>query len=212
MRYGQLPEDNDMKLYHCSKSRSARVLWLLEELGLKYELEELPFDPKALKAPDYLQLNPFGKVPVLVDGSLTMSESVAIVQYILDRYADGRLEPDRNSPEYGVFLQWLHFGESTMMGPISEMAAHTYFLPEDQRNPAIAERGKKTFAHFAGILDAELADHTYLIDDEFTAADIIVGHTLFIVHLFKMAPDGLSNLDAYYERLTSRPAFQTATA
>ena len=84
----------------------------------------MPFDPKALKAADYLEINPFGKVPVLVDGALTMSESVAIVQYLLDRYADGRLEPDRSSPEYGRFLQWLHFGESTLMGAVAEVAAH----------------------------------------------------------------------------------------
>ncbi|HHQ13901.1 MAG TPA: hypothetical protein ENK16_02635 [Chromatiales bacterium] len=116
-----------MKVYHCSKSRSVRVIWMLEELGLEYELETMPFGPEGLQSADYLAINPFGKVPVLVDGALTMSESVAIIQYLLDRYADGRLQPDPDSPEYGRFLQWLHFGESTMMGPVATIARYTVF-------------------------------------------------------------------------------------
>jgi len=201
-----------MKLYHCTKTRSTRVLWILEELGLSYQLETLPFDPKALKGADYLEINPFGKVPVLVDGAVTMSESVAIVQYVLDRYADGRLEPDRESPLYGKFLQWLHFGEATMMGPVAELASHTKFLPEEDRNPAIAKRARGTLAHYAGILDDELEGQSYLIDDEFTAADIVVGYTLYVTELFNMWPEGHRNLDAYITRLKERPAFQKACA
>lgn len=201
-----------MKLYHCAKSRSVRVLWLLEELGLAYELVELPFDPKALKAPDYLKINPFGKVPVLVDGGVTMSESVAIIQYLMDRYADGRLEPDRASPEYGRYLQWMHFGESTMMGPVAEVASHTFFLPEEQRSPHIAERGRQTFKHYAGILDKELSGSEYLVGEEFTAADVVVGYSLFIVEMFRVMPEGFPALAAYLERLKQRPAFQKATA
>ncbi len=201
-----------MKLYHCTKSRSVRVLWMLEELELSYELETLPFDPKALKGADYLEINPFGKVPVLVDGAVTMSESVAIVQYLLDRYADGRLEPDRDSPEYGTFLQWLHFGEATMMGPVSELASHTVFLPAEDRNPAIAKRARGTLNHYASILDEELEGQSYLVDEEFTAADIVVGYTLYATELFNMWPEGHGNLDSYLARLKERPAFQKASA
>jgi len=201
-----------MKLYHVSKSRSVRVLWLLEELGLDYQLETMSFDPKSLKGADYLEVNPFGKVPVLVDGGTTMSESVAIVQYLLDRYGDGRLEPDRDSPDYGRFLQWLHFGESTMMGPVADLLSHSVFLAEDQRVPAIANRARKTLAHFGGILDEELAGGEYLVGGEFTAADIIVGYTLFICEMFGVLPEDLPNLAAYLGRLKARPAFQKATA
>ena len=201
-----------MKLYHCANSRSVRVLWLLEELGLEYTLERMSFDPDSLQSADYLAINPFGKVPLLVDGATTMSESVAIVQYILNRYADGRLEPDRDGPEYGKFLQWIHFGESTMFGPVAQMLAHTMFLPEEQRNPAIVEQGKKTYSHYLDILDKELADKEYLCGGEFSAADIVIGYSLFVVKLFKLAPEGFENLDAYYDRLSSRPAFQKAVA
>ncbi len=200
-----------MRLYHCSKSRSVRVLWLHEELGLPYELTEMPFDPKALQAADYLEVNPFGKVPVLVDGSLRMSESVAIIQYILDRYGDGRLEPDRDSDDYGRFLQWLHFGESTLMGPVAEMAMHRVFLPPEKRDAALAERGTRTFLHFAGILDKELGSHAYLVGSEFTAADIVVGYALFAMQNFGILPAELpAGVRAWYERLAARPAFQKA--
>ncbi len=202
-----------MKLYHCAKSRSVRVMWLLEELGLEYEVVKMSFDPDSLQSADYLAINPFGKVPVLVDGATTMSESVAIVQYILNRYGDGRLEPDRNGPEYGKFLQWLHFGESTMMGPVAQMASHMMFFPEELRNPAILEQGRKTWSHYLSILDKELADKDYLCGNEFSAADIVVAYGLFIVKVFRLAPDGgHANVEAYYQRLSSRPAFQKAAA
>lgn len=200
-----------MKLYHCAKTRSTRVLWLLEELGLDYSLEVLPFDPKALKQPDYLSLNPFGKVPVLVDGAVTMFESVAIMQYILNRYAAGRLEPDRQSSEYGPFLQWLHFGETMLMGQIALVGEHTFLLPEDERNPAEVERAIETLSHYAEILDEEIDDKPYIVGEEFSAADISVGYALFLMQFFKIFPPGHSNVDAYYERLAARRAFQTAT-
>lgn len=201
-----------MKLYHCAKTRSTRVLWLLEELGLDYDLEVMPFDPKALQQPDYLSLNPFGKVPVMVDGALSMFESIAIMQYIMEHYANGRLEPDRQGPDYGIFLQWLVFGEATLMGQIAVIGQHTFLLPEEERNPVEVERARKTLANYAEILDQELSGKAYLAGKEFSAADISVGYALFLLHMFDVYPAGNSNLDAYYERLSGRRAFQTATS
>ena len=201
-----------MKLYHCAKTRSSRVLWLLEELGLKYDLELMPFDPKALKAPDYLEISPLGKVPVLVDDSVTMMESVAIVQYLLNRYGEGRLEPDHDGPHYGEFLQWMHFGEATLMGPISQVLQNTLFLPEDQRDRDVADQGKRTFEAYAGVLERSLSGQDYLIDDEFTAADVVVGYSLFVADMAKILPAKTKRLAAYYDRLRERPAFQKATA
>lgn len=201
-----------MKLYHVSKSRSVRVLWLLEELGLDYTLEKLSFDPKALKTQDYLEINPFGQVPVLVDGPLTMSESVAIVQYILQRYGDDRLEPPRDSVEYGKFMQWLHFGESTMMGPVAEILLHSRFLPEEQRIPAAVARGQRTLRHYCDVLAKELSAKPWLVGQEFTAADIVVGYDFFALDLFGLLPELPPALAAWYQRLRERPAFQKATA
>jgi glutathione S-transferase len=200
-----------MKLYHCTGSRSTRVLWLLEELGLEYELEVLPFDPKALKSADYLQLSPFGKVPVLVDDTVTMFESVAIIQYLLEHYAKGgQLRPTHESPHYGEFLQWLHFGESTLMVPVSQIAAHSFLLPEEERRQDRLEEAQRTFRHFARTLDQKLTGQDYLVANEFTAADIVNGYTVHAAKFCGALPEGFAALHAYYDRLAARPAFQKA--
>ena len=201
-----------MKLYHCKGSRSTRVSWLLEELGLDYVLEELPFDPKSLQSADYLQLSPFGKVPVIVDDTVTMFESVAIIQYLLEHYGDGRLRPHHESPHYGPFLQWLHFGESTLMVPVSQVVAHALLLPEAERRKDLLEAGKRTFHHYAKILDGSLAGQEYLVASEFSAADIVVGYTLHVADQCGALPADCPALRAYYERLAARPAFKKATA
>ncbi len=141
-----------------------------------------------------------------------MMESVAIMQYLLNRYGEGRLEPDHDGPHYGEFLQWMHFGEATLMGPISQVLQHALFLPEDQRQPEVAEQGRRTFAAYAGVLNQTLAKQNYLIDDEFTAADIVVGYSLFVADMANMLPARSNQLTAYYDRLKARPAFQSATA
>lgn len=184
---------------------------MLEELGVDYQLETMPFDPKALQSADYLELNPFGKVPVLVDDSVTMFESVAIIQYLLEHYADERFEPPRKSPEYGKFLQWMHFGESTLMGPVVQVALHTLLLPEADRQPAFADAGRRSFQHYAKSLEKALEGQSYLVDDLFTAADIVVGYTLHVAHQCGLLRPEYSNLNAYYQRLAERPAFRKAT-
>jgi glutathione S-transferase len=199
-----------MKLYHCKGSRSCRVLWLLEELALEYELEVLPFDRHALQSVDYLSINPFGKVPVLVDDAVTMFESVAIIQYLLRRYGEGRLEPPDAAPEYGQFLQWMHFAESTLMGPVAQIALHTALLPENERHPDIAAAGRRAFTYYARTLNQVLSGQTYLVDDEFTASDIVMGYTLHAAHMFGSIPAEHKALHEYYQRLKARPAFQTA--
>lgn len=199
-----------MKLYHCKQSRSSRVLWCLEELGLAYEIEVLPFDPKALKSVDYLELNPFGKVPVLVDDGLIMSESVAIIQYLLERYAEGRLEPERSSTDYGVFLQWMHFGEATLMGPVSLLADHVALLPEEDRRPELADKGRRNFQHYAEIMGVTLKEHDYLVGAQFTAADIVVGYAVHVAKVF--GAELPRPIEAYYARLAARPAFVKALA
>ncbi len=200
-----------MKLYHCSKTRSVRVLWLLEELGLDYELETLDFDPRVLNGPDYLPINPFGTVPALVDGDLTLLESGAIIQYLLARYGDGVLQPDPDDSAFGPYLQWLHFGEGTLMVPIAHIATHTFKLPEGERDPREVERGKKCLTRYAAVLDKELVERPYLAGDEFTAADIVVGYAVLLMKLFHVMPDGNPHLAAWFERLKQRPAFQFAS-
>ena len=201
-----------MKLYHYSKSRSTRVLWLLEELGLEYDAETLPFDPRAFSLADHLEIESYGEMPMLVDAAASMSESIAVVTYLLDRYGEGRLEPDRESDDYGPFLEWIHFGERSLMDPLSQLVQHSALLPEGERNRAVADKARRAFKHFARSIDETLAGQSYLVGDEFSAADIVVGYALFVAEDFGVFPAGLDNLRAYYERLSERPAFKRATA
>jgi glutathione S-transferase len=201
-----------MKLYHSLGSRSVRVLWMLEELGLGYEIEVLPFDPAAFESADCIQLEGRGRMPVLVIDAVTMYESVPIVQYLLDHYADGRLEPPRDSNEYGVFLRWMTFGEETLMGPVSKIARNGYALPAAQRDPAILELGKRRLRHFAATLEEALTNQEYLHANEFSGADIVVGYSLYAAARAGGLPADYPNLGAYYERLSARPAFRKAAA
>lgn len=122
-----------IKLYHSPLTRSVRVRWLLEELGLPYELETVAFTPSTTP---FSQRTPFGRVPVIQDGTLTMFESGAILEYILERYGEGRLAPAAGAPLRGTFLQWVHFAEATALPPLGQIASHTFFKPEGERIPA----------------------------------------------------------------------------
>jgi glutathione S-transferase len=200
-----------MKLYHYSKSRSTRVLWLLEELGLEYEAEMLPFDARAFRLADHFEIESYGELPLLVDDGHTMTESIAVVHYVLNRYADGRLEPDRDSDLYGPFLEWIEFAESKLMDPLTQLIQHTALLPQNERDQKIAAQSRRVLEHFARKIDAALAGKRYLLGDELTAADIVIGHALFLAADFGTLPEGLGNLSEYYERLSERPAFKLAT-
>jgi len=201
-----------VKLYHCARARSVRVLWLLEELGLDYELETMPFDPKALQAPDFLEVSPLGKVPVLIDGATRMSESVAIVQYILNKYGNGSLEPDEEDAEFGKYLQWLHFGEATLMGPIATISLNRFILPEGERDERAVERAVRQLNLYTQTVEDSLEGRDYLMGDEFTAADIVVGYAYFAMRLFRVFPKDFPKVAAWFERLMARPAYQKATA
>ena len=200
-----------MKLYHYSKSRSTRVLWLLEEFGIDYEAEMLPFDPRALRLADHLEVDSYGALPLLVDNGFSMTESIAVVTYLLDRYGNGRLEPDRRSTDYGPFLEWIQFGERSLMDPLAQLLQHTDLLPEQERDQRVADRARRAFAHYAREVDAALEERDYLIGGQFSAADIVVGYVLFLADDNGLFPPELANLRAYYERLSARPAFQLAT-
>ena len=201
-----------MKLYHYSKSRSTRVLWLLEELGLEYEADMLPFDARAFRLADHLEIESYGELPILVDHGRSLSESIAVVHYLLDRYGEGRLEPDRESPIYGPYLEWIQFGESKLMGPLSQWLQHSKLLPEADRDSVVAKQARRSFSHFARSIDQALRGKRYLLGDEFTAADIVIGYALYLAAEFGAFPEGLGNLSEYYERLSSRPAFKLATS
>ncbi len=201
-----------MQLYHTAHSRSMRVLWLLEELGLDYDVDSLPFDSRALTLADHLDVGKLGELPILIDANVAMTQSVAIIHYLIDRYGDGRLSPSRASDSYGNYLEWIEFGETKLMDPLSQWLQHSQLLPEAERNADTAAKGRTAFAYFAAKVDDAVTDRDYLLGDTFTAADIVVGHALFVAEQYGAFPSSCAHLAAYYERLRARPAFQAAAA
>jgi glutathione S-transferase len=204
----RLAKENPMiKLYHAPFTRSIRVLWLLEELGIPYKLEAVKFTPPKLP---FGQASPYGKVPAIEDGDLVMMESGAIVEYLLERYGDGKLAPRIGSDDRGRYLQWVHFAEATALPPVGEIVRHTLFKPEAERIPAVVEDARARAAVTFGVVERALHGKPYLLGDEFTAADIMMGVTLLIARRFELLGESLPNLTAYVARLEARPALAKA--
>ena len=201
-----------MKVYHASHARSCRVRWILEELGIDYELVTMEFKPESLQSPAYLAKNPGGRIPTLEDGDTVIFESGAILQYLLERYGKGRLEPKIGAPERAAYLQWFHWAEGTALPPISDFVQHAMMRPEDKRIAAMvpdaAERIQKNLA----VLEGALEGKTYMAGDELTAADIMVGYAIHLVKLTGQLGDAYPNVKAYFERVSARPAFRKAFA
>lgn len=201
-----------IKLYHSPRTRSVRIYWLLEELGVPYELVPVAFTPETLKSPNYLKISPLGKVPSIEDGDMTMFESGAILEYILEKYGNGRLAPAVGTPSRGRFLQWVHFAEATALPPLADMAQHTLFKPEAERIPAVVADARTRVTAVLGVLEQALAGKPYLLGAEFSAADVMMGYAVLLVKWFGLLSDATPNVAGYLARLEPRPALQKALA
>ena len=199
-----------MKLYFAPRTRSIRIVWLLEELGLDYELERVEFAPPAQRF--FNQATPLGRLPTLEDGEVVMCESGAIVEYILERYGEGRLAPAIGTPERARFLQWLHFAESSAFPPIGIVVWLSLYRDDAAEHPELLAdaRGRATMG--LDFLVEQLGEDDYLLGDGFSAADIMMGFTLEAATALGLLGDAYPTLTAYLERLRARPAFQKAAA
>lgn len=197
-----------MKLWHCAGARSLRVLWTLEELGLDYEVEILPFPPRIFQR-EYLEINSLGTVPYFVDGDTEMTESAGICQYLVDRYRrfDFGLEPAH--PEYGAYLNWLHHSDATLTFP-QTISMRYYFLEPTPEKQAVADDYAKWFIARLRRLDRHLESHEYLVDGRFTIADIAVAYALYLGRAMKFDERYQPQTAAYLARLMERPAFRRA--
>ena len=200
-----------MTLYVAPNTRAVRTAWLLNELGLEYELERFTLGDKAMRAPDYLAVNPNGRVPVLDDGEVRLSESTAIAQYLVARYGNGRFAPAADSPNFSIYLQWLHYGEGMLMGPMGNYVVETILLPPDRRSEEHANRAVKLLGRLLMAVDQHLAGREYLAGD-FSAADTITGHACMMSGRVGIDLAPMTNLAAYVARLKDRPALQKALA
>lgn len=200
-----------MKLYHCPGSRSIRIVWLLEELGLGYELESMPLGDKVMRTPEYLAIHPGGRVPALVDGDVTIFESGAIVEYILSRYGEGRMRPAPDSADYPVYLQWLHYAEGMIMPQVNIIVVETLFLPPEKQNPTNVARATKLLGRMLGAVDQHMEGREF-IAGAFSGADIMTGHACVISSRRGADVSTYPNVQAYVERLMARPALEKAFA
>ncbi len=197
-------------LYHCADARSFRALWALEELGVPYELKLLPFPPRLL-SPSYLEINPLGTIPFLVDRQTQMTESAAIVQYLAVKHG-GPLAVAPDDPAYGDWLNWLHRGEATLTFPQTLVLRYTRLEPKERRNPQVAEDYARWFMARLRSVDAALEHGDYLCAGRFTAADVSVGYALLLARTLGLDERFSPAIKAYWERLAGREAFQRAKA
>lgn len=198
-----------LKVYGCPNTRSNRVTWALEEAGAAYAYHKMDLSAGAGRAPDYLALNPGGKVPTLVDGELILTESAAICTYIGDCFPASGLTPPVGSVERAHYNQWCFFVMSELEQPLWTIAKHRFALPEKRRVPAIIETAHWEWGVAAKILAGGLGEREFLVGGRFTAADILAAQTLAWARAYKIPLDP-AGLDAYADRLLARPALVRA--
>ncbi len=200
-----------LTLHFAPNSRAGRIVWLLEELGLPYELNRMDFHPKDLKSDEHRARHPLGRVPVLDDDGITIYESGAIVEYVIARHTDGALKPAVDSPLFPEFLQWFHYCEGMVMPPINTIVVQTILLPPERQNKEALEQAQRLLGKALAPVEVALEGRDYLIG-EFSAADIMLGHALYMSGRLGCVDDTMKNIQAYRERLETRPAFQKAMA
>jgi glutathione S-transferase len=198
-----------LKLHFAPNSRAGRIVWLLEELGLPYELNRMDFHPKDLKSDEHRARHPLGRVPVLEDGDVMIYESGAIVEYILARHKNGGLKPEVDSPEFPAYLQWFHYCEGMVMPPVNTIVVQTVLLPPERRDQTALAQAQKLLTRALAPVNEALAGREYLIGN-FSAADIMLGHACFMSNRLGCVTEDMTDLKAYVERIAARPAFQKA--
>jgi glutathione S-transferase len=194
-------------VHHLNESRSQRILWLLEELGVPYEVKPYRRDATTNLAPPELKaVHPLGKSPVITDGDRTIAESGAIVDYLIRRYGKGRFQPDPASPDYDRYVQWLHFAEGSAMLPLM---LQLYTMRLGDAGAPLKPRIDSEIANHLGYLDGALAGRQFLVGDDLTGADVQMTFIGEVARMFGQLPSH-PNLAAYVERMHARPAFKRA--
>lgn len=190
-------------LYHHPFSRAANVLWMLEEVGIEYELRFIDIMKGAHKADALVALNPMGKLPILVDGDTVVTESAAIGLYLADRYSIGRLAPAPDDPARGAYLRWSCFAPSVIEPGLMARASNWAFKP--------SQAGWGDYEAMLRAIESALSHGQFLLGDRFSMADVIFGGTIRYMLRFKML-EAKPAFSAYGERLGARPALQRSDA
>lgn len=194
-----------MQLYETPLTRSARCRWVLQELGVPFEAISVNLSQGEHKRSKFLTLNPYGRVPVLVDGDLVLSESVAICLYLADKYSDRGLVPTPGTRQRADHDQWLLFGATELDQPLWQIRRHTALYPEELRLPAEVAISRVNFQEAATVLEGVLRDKAFLVGTDFTVADIVVTQTLLWANSYGLLICH-PGLEAYLDRHLARDA------
>lgn len=200
-----------IKIFHVKGTRSIRIIWLCEELSIPYEVVPVDFSPEYRNSAEWRAMSPTGKVPAMTDGDLTMFESGAMVHYLLEKYGEGRLQPEPGTAESAIFLQWSWFAEATLARPLGDMVHHRILKPEAERLPEMVVDGEIRARTCLEAVNMALKGQSYLLSD-FSAADIMMGYSLILAERMEVLDDEYPEVQRYFEELSERRGFQIATA
>lgn len=213
-----------IKVHHLENSRSQRVLWLLEELELPYQVVHYQRDSKTMLAPASLKaIHPLGKSPVITDGDVTMAESGAIIEYLLERYGQGRLQPEPGTPEHWRFRYWLHYAEGSAMFPLLLKLVFSR-LPKSPMpgliRPIVRKVSEKAQGSYIDpqiklhldYLESELSKSEWFVGNQFTAADVQLSFPLEAASARAGLAKGWPKLAEFLAKIQARPAYQRALA
>ena len=198
-----------LKIFHAPGTRSLRVIWLVEEMGLAYDLVEETF---GRASPELIAANPARALPAIVDGDVSMSESVAIMQYLLARHGPTPLAPSADSPNFPAYLQYLIYGEASLSAFLNPLIGTKFMAPDDQKDNFTATVCRTVFKRRVAALVGRLTTSLHLAGEDFTAADISVGYALGLAEQVDLAGDYPAPVADYWARLKLRPAYQRAAA
>jgi len=194
-------------VHHLNDSRSQRILWLLEELGLPYEIERYQRDAQTRLAPPELKaVSPLGKSPVITDEGRRVIESGAIIDYLIRRHGGGRLQPDPATPAYDEYAQWLHYAEGSAMLPLM---LHLYVSRLGEAGAPLVPRIESELANHLGYIDSSLRGRDYLVGDGLTGADIQMSFVGELAGMYGKRA-GYPAMEAWIGRLHARPAYKKA--
>jgi glutathione S-transferase len=194
-------------VHHLNDSRSQRILWLLEELGLPYEIKRYQRDAQTRLAPPELKaIHPLGKSPVITDNGRTIIESGAIVDYIIRRYGQGRMQPAPETAAYDDYVQWLHYAEGSAMLPLM---LNLYTMRLGEAGAPLMPRIESEIANHLGFVDSRLKGRQFLVGDGLTGADIQISFVGEVAGAFGKR-SAYPDLDSWAARLHARPAYRKA--
>ena len=192
-----------LKVHHLNNSRSQRILWLLEELGTPYEIVKYQrMSPMPLAPPELKEIHPLGKSPVITDGDKTIAESGAIVEYVIDRYGNGRLRPKHGTDEYWKYVEWMHYAEGSAMLPLL-LALYAGLLGDGAA--LLRPRIDGEIANNLSYMEAALAGRHFFVGNDLSGADIQV---IFVLEAAGSRLEPYPGLTAYRDRMHARPAYQ----